>query len=388
MIVLHNPNVLLHDTIELLGAKLIPALESPKRILAILSTLQESEYHVQIIDDSEIIGNLQDCIRTTHDASYIDHLQHSHDEWVTSGSIDQDGSILPECFPVFSMPHHERPDRHEVAPPKDMFARSSYYAFDLSSGIMKDTYTSAIASAGLAYKAASLLSTRRDFDDSKEEEVADPSPAKGQTIMCLCRPPGHHCDTKHAGGYCYLNNALICVEALLTAGAGSRSHVEHDDTMVGVLDLDFHHGNGTQSYFYDRKVTYASIHGQNEYPYYSGHASETGRGLGKGYNHNFPLPSGTSVSTYLHTLDRALDHFEWTRLQFLVISLGFDTFHLDPLGSFKIYGEDYAEISRRIASRTSAYGIRTVILLEGGYYIAELGLCLLSFLRGWKTESS
>lgn len=369
MLVLYNPKVLDHVTVELLGAKLIPALECPARISSILVALQETNYEVLTIDGNEDEAKLPACLRRTHDSGYLDHLEHIHATWVAAGNIEMDESILPECFPVFTMPPENKHDFLKL--PTDVFARTSHYAFDMSSGIMKDTYSCALASAGLTVRASSLLA----------------SPAAGmsdhKTIVCLCRPPGHHCDTKHAGGYCYLNNAVVAVESLQNA----TGYVASDEN-IAILDIDFHHGNGTQSYFYSRKVTYVSIHGQNEYPYYTGNSSERGFESGRGYNHNFPLARDSTFAQYLATLDQALEALNWETLQYVVVSLGFDTFRLDPLGSFQIEVNDYFKIGSCIAKKTKVHETRTVILLEGGYVLEQLGECLVSFLNGWEDASA
>jgi acetoin utilization deacetylase AcuC-like enzyme len=209
----------------------------------------------------------------------------------------------------------------------------------------------------------------------------------GKTVVSLCRPPGHHCDTKMSGGYCYVNNAVVAVHAInylhnLASNKNSEEAPQLDVPKIAILDIDFHHGNGTQDYFYNSdKVLYTSIHGQDEYPYYSGHVIETGAGAGDGFNFNFPLPPRSSASKYLKTLDLALAEIKKFDPKYLVASLGFDTFHLDPLGGFNLDTSDYETIAKRIRSELG--GIPCLILLEGGYVIDRLGENLLSFLKGW-----
>ena len=417
MLILHDPATLAHQTVELLRAKIIPALESPERITAILAALQasSSDAHeirtVTFAADTPASDELLQVLSATHNGGYLDHLAHAHSAWVEEGLIEAHESILPECFPFPNSASARDGDASAGPdPPNDIFARVGFYAFDMSTGISASTYTSALASAHLAFDGARIL-----FDASEERSQPIASSAGPATVLALCRPPGHHCDTHRAGGYCYLNNAVI---AVATYRLGSRqpsrsSPPPLDNTAIlhrpsshqppphiAILDLDFHHGNGTQEAFYaDPDVLYISIHGRDEYPYYTGGAAETGTGPGVGTTLNLPLRTGASVAQYTAALDVALDALVAFRPAFVVLSLGFDTFHLDPLGNFKIDTEDYATIARRVRERLETMeeemageGVgdsvrepfRCLMLLEGGYVIERLGPNLLSFLGGWE----
>ena len=163
---------------------------------------------------------------------------------------------------------------------------------------------------------------------------------------------------------------------------------------IAILDLDFHHGNGTQESFYsDPDVLYVSIHGEDEYPYYTGSASETGVGPGQGMNVNLPLKARSGFEAYREKLGEGLRKITAQRPEFVVISLGFDTYSTDPLGSFKIETEDYEEMAATVARSVSELllqrgcsekEIPVLILLEGGYVIEKLGENMLSFLKGWE----
>jgi len=156
---------------------------------------------------------------------------------------------------------------------------------------------------------------------------------------------------------------------------------------IAILDIDFHHGNGTQELFYaDPAVMYVSLHGQDEFPYYTGAADETGLGAAAGTNLNFPLPVGSPVEEYLRTLASGLECLVAFKPHFLIVSLGFDTFHADPLGFFQIHTADYETIAKTV--RRSLPDVPALILLEGGYVIEHLGANVLSFLRGWKSAST
>ena len=176
----------------------------------------------------------------------------------------------------------------------------------------------------------------------------------------------------------------MCVDNAAVAISTWRKH--SPDARIGILDVDFHHGNGTQDIFYDDgNVFYTSIHGEDEFPYYTGAEDERGAGEGTGMNLNLPLAKGSTFDKYLEKLDQALDALFAFAPELLVVSLGFDTFRLDPLGCFDIDTEDYEVMARR--ARTRLPGVPTVILLEGGYSIDHLGANLLSFLRGWEMTS-
>lgn len=364
LVILYDPDCLRHNTVELLGSRLIPALESPARLEAILKTLHLSEHGVRAAQsgttkDQKLITRLLSIAAETHGQGYLNHLRTVYDEWLSADLIGKDGHVLPECF-TFPTSTGKK-----LQMPKDPFARAGYYAFDMSSGIMSDSYDAIVASANLAWEGADMLS-----GFSVTTKATEPD-----TVFALCRPPGHHCDGQRVGGYCYINNAALAV---------STWRLRYPNSRVGILDIDFHHGNGTQEIFFtDPKVMYVSIHGEDEYPYYTGAADEVGMGDGAGFNVNLPLKVGSSIEEYLEKLDQALESLVAYKPEFLIVSLGFDTYHGDPLGSFQIHTEDYKTIAAR--TRTQIHDIPALILLEGGYVIEHLGANVLSFLEGWKS---
>jgi acetoin utilization deacetylase AcuC-like enzyme len=190
--------------------------------------------------------------------------------------------------------------------------------------------------------------------------------------MALTRPPGHHAGTDCFGGYCFLNNAALAAQALRDAGAAR----------VAVLDVDYHHGNGTQSIFYRRADVFtASIHGDptTEYPFYLGYADETGEGDGEGFNLNLPLPAGTGFDAWRQALRSAIDAVRRFGAQALVVPLGVDTFEGDPISRFTLRSEDYFEVGRLLASLE----LPTVFTMEGGYAVAEVGVNVVNVLEGF-----
>jgi acetoin utilization deacetylase AcuC-like enzyme len=192
-----------------------------------------------------------------------------------------------------------------------------------------------------------------------------------QVAYGLCRPPGHHAAAAMAGGYCFLNNAAIAAQSI----------VERTGERVAILDVDVHHGNGTQQIFWRRDdVRYASLHADPRrlYPFFLGHPDEVGEGPGRGANLNLPQPLRADDATYLRDLDRALEWIAAAPGSVVVVSLGFDTYERDPIGDLALTTEGYHEMGRRVGS----LGRPLVILQEGGYYIPALGANAVAWLRG------
>ncbi|KAF2664217.1 Arginase/deacetylase [Microthyrium microscopicum] len=396
MLILTDPTTLSHKTVELLGSRLMPALESPERITIILAALEQTQHSVRqlnIEEHPEAVGEgslLLDLLSNSHDSDYLHHLKTAHAAWIEQGLLEPTDTILPECFPSHRLSRNRTIAARLAEPPKDIFARAGFYAFDMSAGICKDTWKAALASANLAVEAARFAAGHEASSNGAvgvvgvgDDHAAAPT-SSSLTAFALCRPPGHHCTTSMAGGYCYINNAVIAVLAM------QRLHKRRSAAAspnIAILDIDFHHGNGTQEYFYsDPSVLYVSIHGQDEYPYFTGHVDEKGEGKGEGFNLNLPLPAGSTAEAYLELLETALRRVEEYRPEYLVVSMGFDTFHLDVLGSFKLESDDYFRIARKITASKIIARLPCVILLEGGYALEQLGENFCQFLTGWESN--
>jgi acetoin utilization deacetylase AcuC-like enzyme len=217
---------------------------------------------------------------------------------------------------------------------------------------VRGSFTAAVAAADAALTAADL--------------VAGGAPA----AYALCRPPGHHAGPGYYGGFCLLNNAAIAARSLATLGR------------VAVVDVDFHHGNGTQDVFWeDPEVLYVSLHGDPaaHYPHFTGGADETGGGPGQGATRNLPLPDGTGDDAYLAALGQAMDQVAAFEPATLVVSAGFDTFEDDPIGAFKVTTGGF----RRIGAALAAAGRPTVVVQEGGYAVEALGANAVALLGGF-----
>ena len=237
--------------------------------------------------------------------------------------------------------------------PSHIGGRAGFWGLDSAAPLVAGTYDAARAAVDVALTAMDL--------------VLGGAPA----VYGLCRPPGHHAARSMYGGYCFFNNAAIVAHAITTT-IGER---------VAILDIDYHHGNGTQQIFWRRgDVRYVSIHADPEraYPYFLGHADETGEGEGAGENLNIPLRAGATDREYLEAADRAVEAIGKIPGSIVVVSLGFDTYGLDPIGDFALTTPVYHEVARRVA----ALGRRLVILQEGGYHRPSLGENARAWLRG------
>ena len=225
---------------------------------------------------------------------------------------------------------------------------------DTACPVAPGTWGAAVASAQVALSAADLV-----LQDEHE-------------AYALCRPPGHHAYSDQAGGFCFLNNAAIATQQM--RGWADR---------LAILDVDVHHGNGTQGIFYNRAdILFCSLHGDPSvfYPYYAGYADERGAGKGVGYNLNIPLAPNTGDDVYMFALGNALNAIKEFAPEYLLISLGLDTQENDPLGILSITTDGFHRMGRAIGAMVQP----TLIVQEGGYLCEEIEANLLAFLGGFE----
>jgi acetoin utilization deacetylase AcuC-like enzyme len=286
-------------------------------------------------------------ITAIHDPAMVAYLESAWAGWVAAGERAEE--ILPDTFPL--------PAYHETMPPvratRSPRGAAGSWVFDAASPIVEGTYGAARSAVDVALTAVDLVVDGERF-------------AYG-----LCRPPGHHAGRSMMGGYCYFNNAAIAADQLARRSEGR----------VAILDVDYHHGNGTQQLFYERgDVLYVSLHGDPDraYPYFSGFEEETGSGAGAGATLNLPLPERCPDDRYLGALDRGLEEVAAFAPGTLVVSLGIDTYHLDPICDLAISTGAYEEVGRRVGALT----LPTVVLQEGGYHVGDLGENVRTWLRG------
>ena len=285
------------------------------------------------------------ALEAVHAPAYLDFLRDAPAEW------DRLPGAGPELVPNI----HPAPEMlaQGAQPGSTVVGRLGWFTADTACPIAAETWPAALAAAACAVAAADTA-------------------AGGGTAYALTRPPGHHAYPARAGGHCYLNNAAIAAQRLRDRGAAR----------VAVLDIDSHHGNGTQGVFWERgDVLFASVHGDPSgyYPWYVGHAGERGAGPGAGCNLNLPLPAGTGDAGWLDALDAGLAAVRRFRADALVLSLGFDPSKDEPLGFLQVTEDGFAEAARRIA----ALHLPAAIIQEGGYNTALLGTLLQTFLSAY-----
>jgi acetoin utilization deacetylase AcuC-like enzyme len=337
MLTVYSENQTAHAPVrELNNGDWVDFAESPARLASILAKVSAF---------SPPTDHGMDPILAVHAADYIDFLKTAHSQWLDQGRT---GDAIGYAFPVRGRRalKHERID-----------ARLGQYGFDAASPIAAGTYHSAY------WAAQSALSA---LDAILAGEV--------RQAFALCRPPGHHSGHDYFGGYCYLNNAAIAARAAMAAGHGP----------VAILDVDYHHGNGTQDIFYEEQsVFFASIHAdpKSDYPYFWGHADETGSGAGEGATFNQPLARGTTWETYAPALDQALERIAAFGPRLLIVSYGADTFETDPISRFRLTTRDM----QRIGARVRSLGVPTLSVMEGGYRIDALGSNVEAYLAGLET---
>ena len=343
MITFHNHLHTLHQgKLEMFRGELVPCFEVPARVEHVLAEIERRGLgpvcQPTSFDDS--------ALHAIHSPRYLDFLAHAWDEWVALDPANAARDALPSLWPVRSF-------RSDVLP-ANFTARMGLFSFDAGTPLMAGTWAAARSGAGCALSAA--------------QQVADGARA----AFALTRPPGHHAGADFFGGYCFLNNAALAAQHLRDRGAAR----------VAVLDIDYHHGNGTQAIFYARPdVLFTSIHGDpnTEYPFYLGYADERGEGAGLGCNQNLPLPRGTGFSVWRAALAQALQGIARFGADALVVSLGLDTFDGDPVAGFKLQSDDYLRVGADIA----AAGLPTVFVFEGGYAVAEVGANAVNVLAGF-----
>lgn len=324
---------------ELAGGLLVPPFEAPFRLELILAACAGQGHGAP----EEPRAHGMDVALQVHDADYVAFLETAWARWTADG---YEGEAIPSCFPARRMVQRV---------PKDIDAALGYYAFAAETSITEGTWDAAVASMDCALSGADALIGGE------------------RAAFAACRPPGHHAAMDLFGGYSFLNNAAIAAQALRNSGL----------ERVAVLDVDFHHGNGTQDIFYARDdVLFVSLHGepQDAFPHFLGYADETGSGAGEGFNLNLPMGRGTGFGEWSAALRVGMDAFDRFGAEALVVSLGVDAFERDPISFFKLTSDDFI----RVGSMLAGAGLPTLFCMEGGYGVEEIGLNVANVLSGFE----
>lgn len=289
-------------------------------------------------------GLFADTLALVHDTRYIQFLSTLFERWHRI----PDAAAVPTPN-VFALGRSNLPP---AGYPDSVVGQVGYHLGDGSCPVTRETFAAARASAATAAHGAQLI-------------------LAGETLVyALCRPPGHHAAADMAAGFCYFNNAAIAAELLTRAGR-----------RTAILDIDVHHGNGTEAIFYDRAdvlTVSIHVHPKRFYPFFWGYAEETGRGAGEGFNLNLPLERGTVMKAYRVALAQALDRIGRFAPDVLVLAAGLDISVDDPFRGFAITTDEFAGIGGIIAG----LGLPMLVVQEGGYPSESLGANLASLLAG------
>lgn len=345
MHIYYNPNHIIHDP------ALLHSTNPPHSAIYYSEVAQRG----LIIHDAVRAAGLGDIlppldfglepILETHPLGMVAFLQTAYDRLVA----ETDRQIgLPETFTMGGRPRHI---------PVSVWGLMGYYSFDVGSPIFAGTWEAAYWSAQTALSAAARVQSGQD-----------------RLAYALCRPPGHHTSTDVYGGFCYVNNTAVAAQWLVSEGQ-----------RVAILDIDYHHGNGTQEIFYGRaNVLTCSLHADPlyEYPFFWGFADEYGIGAGENTNFNYPLSLGTAEPAYLAALEDALGKIRAFVPDKLIIAFGADTLANDPVGGFQLTVESYGRIGAAIAE----LNLPTIVVQEGGYLLSQLGHCVVNLLKGLEAK--
>jgi acetoin utilization deacetylase AcuC-like enzyme len=325
---------------ELSGGQFVTPYERPSRMEYVLNRLKEQKFSAPVdpgAPDMAVVAKLLD-------ADFLTFLETAWDQWKAAGMA---GEIIAAGMPARGM--------HTDRVPNYIDGKVGYYCHASETAMTRGTWQAAKSSVASAQAA--------------QREVA----AGARAAFALCRPPGHHATKDQYGGYCFINNAAVVAQMFRDNGAAR----------VAILDIDFHHGNGTQNLFYDRgDVMFASMHGapQDAYPFFLGYQDEVGVGAGEGANLNYPMAPGTPYSKWVEAMQDAIARIKNWGAEALVVSLGVDAFKDDPISFFKLESADFTEAGRKIG----AMGLPTVFCMEGGYAIEAVGINTVNVLEGFQ----
>jgi acetoin utilization deacetylase AcuC-like enzyme len=320
--------------------EIVPAFDKPERAEIVLARVRE--VGLGAIEPPKPFPF--DHIARIHAPALLAFLQTAHAEWAALGRA---GAAYPIAWAGGGL----RRDR--VGGSVD--TKLARYCLDAATPITATTWVAAVSSANCALTAAELV-------------------AGGEkSAFALCRPPGHHAGIDHYGGYCFLNNAAIAAQNLRDFGVGK----------VAIVDVDYHHGNGTQNIFYARgDVLFVSVHADPDfdYPFLLGYSDETGAGAGEGANLNLPLAAGARWEQWGAALDLALAATRRFGAEAMVVSLGVDTYKGDPISRFRLESEHFLLMGEKLAS----LHLPTLFVMEGGYAVAEIGVNTVNVLQGFE----
>jgi acetoin utilization deacetylase AcuC-like enzyme len=335
---------------DFLRGELVPCSEKPERIDIVVAELDRRGLGRIVTPHGVPLVSLE----RVHTPRYLHFLRSAWRLWLALDAGNAGKDILPCVWPA----HTQRRGLGQDREPDNFNGRLGLHATDSATPLTAGTWIAAKTGADCAVNAAHALRLGEHGS------------------FALTRPPGHHAGADWFGGGCFLNNAALAAQHLLDDGL----------ERVAILDLDLHHGNGSQDIFYHRRdVLFVSIHADpcTDYPYYSGHADEAGAGEGLGFNLNLPLARGARAAQWFAALETACLRMAGFAPQALVVSLGVDTFSGDPQSHFALTSADFLRIGERIGY----LGLPTAFVLEGGMAVPDLGINVVNVLEGFETAA-
>jgi acetoin utilization deacetylase AcuC-like enzyme len=310
-----------------------PNPETPARIDALLEGARADGHQILPADSWD-----ETALRRTHAADYLTFLDTAWERWTAlTGAQDE---MVPQVHP----------NRHMDGHPTGILGQIGRYIADTNCPIHAGTFLAARGAISSA-----LSATKAVLEGARAAYAA-------------CRPPGHHAFSDAASGFCILNNVAVAAEY-------ARSSVDR----VAIIDIDIHHGNGTQSIFYHRSdVLFVSVHRDPSefYPFYAGYSDERGAGAGEGFNFNLPLPAGYDDAACLQALSAGVERTREFAPDLLFVSLGLDAHQSDPHGGGGMTTSGFA----KAASLIDSIHVPKVVIQEGGYLSKDLGPALAAFL--------
>jgi acetoin utilization deacetylase AcuC-like enzyme len=340
----YHPDQALHEPLQFMRyGRLVAPKDLPARTLELLGALAARG----VAPEASVAHGIAPALGV-HTPSYLQFLAGVWDRWAQLP--DYGPEVWPNTFPYWS----GRPEdaSRPPCPAEGIVGQVGWYLGDLSVPMGPHSWTSILRSSETAASAADALA------------------AGESAVYALCRPSGHHARADRATGFCYLNNTAVAAQRL-------RARFER----VAILDIDAHHGDGTQQIFYNRAdVLTISIHADpiNYYPFFTGYAAEKGCAAGEGFNLNLPLPHGSGGEAMSRAIETAAQRIHAFAPQALVVALGFDAHRLDPIGVLKLEAEDFAGCGALVR----ALSLPTLVVQEGGYALGAIGDCLGAFLDG------
>jgi acetoin utilization deacetylase AcuC-like enzyme len=320
--------------------QLVEPPEVPERIDRIVGALAEAQLGAPAPPATFDVERL----RRIHPPDYLAFLEHAHDRWRAATGLGEESEAVAYARAIRGQPYDE---------PPSVIAQLGWYSHD-NDPVLAGTWPAAVAAVDITLTAWDAVANGR-------ERVA----------YALARPPGHHAAADSFAGYCYLNNVAVAAQAWTDMGA-----------RVAIVDVDFHHGNGTQQIFYDRDdVLFVSLHADpaDEYPFFLGFARERGWGAGEDCTRNFPLPAGTDWDAYGPALDSALTIVRKFAPDGVLVSLGVDT-ALEDADSFRLTGDAFGRLGAAIASLRRP----TLFVQEGGYCLDVIGRNVVNVLSSFE----